>query len=427
MKNQKIPDTPGISGTNPAATCMFNVPVEAGYDPESRETLDTTTNPSAPADNAADNAADSATQNAAQSTGEKTSPPQEPTGRRKAISGHLGLIILALGLILMFLLTLTVGRFYVPIQETVRILADRAFSLVGLEGLIRPTWTDQEATVILTVRLPRALLAVLVGAGLAISGAVLQALFRNPLVSPDVIGVSSGAAFGGVLAILLSSSGLVLMGSAFLWGIGAVAVVMSLGRLRSGSPVLMIVLGGIVVGAFFNAMVSFVTYVADPYETLPTITFWLMGSISGATWAKAALAAAIIVPAALIVLTLRWRINVLSLGDEDALALGVNPTRLRWVLIIGAAAMTGATVASVGTVGWVGLVIPHLARLSLGTDHRILLPASFLLGGMYLLFIDTLARVLTATEIPVGILTAIIGAPFFVYLLHKRKEDITSA
>jgi iron complex transport system permease protein len=347
--------------------------------------------------------------------------------RRRARRRRTALAVLTAALGLAFLLALSVGRYSVPLNETARILAHQALDFVGLDGLfdLRPTWTRQELTVISMVRLPRSAMAVLAGGALSVAGAALQALFRNPLVSPDVIGVSSAASFGGVLAIALGGGGVVLMGGSFAMGLAAAALVMTLGRLRTSSPILTIVLGGIVVSAFFNALVSLVTYLADPYTTLPSITFWLMGSLSAATWTKLTLAVGPIGVGLVVIMALRWRIDVLSLGDEDAKALGVNPGRLRWILIAAVSLMTAATVAACGVIGWVGLVIPHLVRLMLGPDHRTLIPASFLLGGTYLLLVDLLSRSMIETEVPVGILTAILGAPFFVYLLvtQTRKEN----
>jgi iron complex transport system permease protein len=319
-------------------------------------------------------------------------------------------------------LALAVGRFAVPVDHVVRILVHDLASLVGVGSASADdvSWTRSESTAVSLIRAPRAVLAVLVGAALAVSGSVLQALFRNPLVSPDVVGVSSAASFGGVLVILMGGGGSLLVGGAFGAGLVAAGLVLMLGRLRTGSPVLTVVLGGIVVSAFFNALVSLVTYLADPYTTLPSITFWLMGSFTAATWAKVGLAGIPIVVGMLVVAALRWRINVLSLGDDEAAALGLRPARLRGLLIVAVSLLTAATVSVVGVVGWVGLVIPHLVRLLLGPDHRVLLPASAVVGGSYVLAVDTLARTVGQVEIPVGILTAVIGAPVFLYVLVRR-------
>ena len=213
---------------------------------------------------------------------------------------------------------------------------------------------------------------------------------------------------------------------AFGFGLLALAIVMCIGRLGSGSPVLMIVLGGTVTAAFFSALVSFGKYVADPESQLPSIVFWLLGSLATATYAKVVTAAVPVLLGAAVVLALRWRLNILSLGDEDATALGVPPRLTRTVLLCAVALMTAGSVAVAGLVGWVGLVVPHLARLLTGSDHRVQLPAAFLIGGASLTAIDTLSRTLTASEMPLGILTAIIGAPFFVVLLARSRNRMWS-
>lgn len=324
---------------------------------------------------------------------------------------------LALALLVLVVVSLGLGRLYVAPADVIGI----SLRELGFTG-IPVTWDDKAHTAVTLIRAPRVLTAVLVGAALSVSGAVLQALFRNPLVSPDVIGVSSAASFGGVLAILIGGGGLMLMGGAFVFGLLAAVLVMALGKIRTGSPVLTIVLGGIVVAAFFNALVSLVTYLADPYTTLPSITFWLMGSFASASWGKLLLLTVPVFVGLVVVMALRWRINVLSLGDEEAQALGLNPGRLRGLLIVAVALLTAATVAVAGVIGWVGLVIPHLVRLIIGPDHRILIPASALLGGVYVLGMDTLARTLSEVEVPVGILTAVIGAPVFVTVLIQRTR-----
>lgn len=314
------------------------------------------------------------------------------------------------------------------IRETYRTLyaydvtdADIDRILINEAVTLPRTWTDAEANVVLGVRLPRVLLGMLVGGGLALGGAALQAAFRNPLVSPQILGVSSGASFGGVLAVMLGLGSTFLVGGAFLFGLVALGMVLLIGRSRSGGAILMIVLGGVVTSAFFSALVSFITYIADPYSTLPSIVFWLMGSLATADMAKVAVAAVpILLGAALI---LRWRINILSLGDDDAASLGVNPGQLRAVLLMMVALMTAGAVAVSGVIGWVGLVVPHIARLWVGPDHRISMPTTFVLGAAYLTIIDTLSRTVTSGEIPLGILTAIIGAPVFVLLLQNSRRQ----
>lgn len=363
---------------------------------------------------------------AAPASASGSQPSPEPSPQTRARSHRIPLLLCVLILCTVALISMAAGRYWVPPNEILRILANEATALFGAgggEGALRRTWTEQEATVILDVRLPRVLLAFLVGGALSLGGACLQALFRNPLVSPDIIGVTAGASFGGVLVLTLGLSGGAMVGGAFGFGLAALAVVLLLGRLGgSGGPMLMIVLGGIVVAAFFNALVSFITYTADPYSELPSIVHWLLGSIAAAGYDKVLTALIPIAVGAAVVLAMRWRLNVLSLGDDDAAALGVNPHRSRVVLLCAVALMTAGTVAVAGAVGWVGLVVPHLARLWVGPDHRVLLPASLLLGGTYLMLIDTLSRSLTSSELPLGILTAVIGAPVFVVLLARSQK-----
>lgn len=325
-------------------------------------------------------------------------------------------VILTVGIVAVGLISLSVGRYTVPVNEVARILINEVISLPR-------TWTEAESNVVLGVRLPRVLLGTLVGGGLALGGAALQAAFRNPLVSPQILGVSSGASFGGVLALMFGLGSTFLVGGAFLFGLAALGMVLLIGRSRSGGALLMIVLGGVVTSAFFSALVSFITYVADPYTTLPSIVFWLMGSLATADMAKVLIAAVPILAGSAVIIGLRWRINILSLGDDDAASLGVNPGRLRALLLTMVALMTAGAVAVSGVIGWVGLVVPHIARLWVGPDHRISMPTTFVLGAAYLTIIDTLSRTVSSGEIPLGILTAIIGAPVFVLLLRNSRRQ----
>ncbi|BCN69388.1 iron ABC transporter permease [Prescottella equi] len=325
-------------------------------------------------------------------------------------------VVLTVGIVAVGLISLSVGRYTVPVNEVARILINEVISLPR-------TWTDAESNVVLGVRLPRVLLGMLVGGGLALGGAALQAAFRNPLVSPQILGVSSGASFGGVLALMFGLGSTFLVGGAFLFGLAALGMVLLIGRSRSGGAILMIVLGGVVTSAFFSALVSFITYVADPYTTLPSIVFWLMGSLATADMAKVLVAAVPILAGSAVIIGLRWRINILSLGDDDAASLGVNPGRLRALLLTMVALMTAGAVAVSGVIGWVGLVVPHIARLWVGPDHRISMPTTFVLGASYLTIIDTLSRTVSSGEIPLGILTAIIGAPVFVLLLRNSRRQ----
>lgn len=350
------------------------------------------------------------------------SMPKQQIERKKLLNGSV-IAVLSVGLVVASVVAIGVGKLSIPPLTVVNILAHdlgEALGLVSDSGA--QAWTDGERSAVTLIRAPRVLMAMIVGGALAVSGAALQAVFRNPLVSPDVIGVSSGSAFGGVLAILLGAGTGVLLTGSFVAGLLAALGVMVIGKIRTMNPILTIVLGGIVVSAFFNALVSLITYVADPYTTLPNITFWLMGSFTAASWVKLAMVAVPVAIGSTVVFALRWRINLLTMGDEDAMAMGVNPERIRIVLITSVSLLTAATVAVAGVVGWVGLVVPHLVRLVVGSDNRIVLPASFLLGALYLLGVDTLARSLGEAEIPVGILTALIGAPVFIGMLIQKSR-----
>lgn len=323
---------------------------------------------------------------------------------------------LSVALLAALLWSVASGRFAVSFTKVIAILMAHIVDRT-------PTWTPTEAIVVDVVRLPRILTAAIAGAGLSLCGAVLQGLFRNPLVGPQTIGVSSGAALGGVTAILLAGFGVFVPLGAFLGAAAALLAVLALQRSDSVSPVLTLVLAGVVVSAFCSALVGVVTYIADPESKLPDIVYWLLGSFASATWPKLFLIAGWTAFASAVMLGMRWRINVLSLGDEDARTLGVNPGRDRLLLLAASCVAISAQVAVSGIIGWVGLVVPNLARLIVGADHRRLLPVSALIGAIFLVVADTLSRNLTAAEIPVGIVTAIVGTPIFAILLRQATRS----
>ncbi|MDN7024829.1 iron ABC transporter permease [Methanoculleus sp. FWC-SCC1] len=291
--------------------------------------------------------------------------------------------------------------------------------------MLEQTWESVESTVIFQIRLPRVLGALLVGGGLSVAGASFQGLFKNPLVSPDILGVSSGAGFGAALAILLSGNPLMIQLSAFCFGIIAVVATYSISRVYKTTSTLVLVLSGIVVGALFSAFLSLLKYLADPYDTLPAIVFWLMGSLSAVSNDDIIAVAPPILIAGFCLYAIRWRINLLSVGEEEARALGVDTERMTGVIIVAATVITASAVCISGIIGWVGLVVPHVGRMFVGPDFRRLIPTSALLGASFLLVVDDISRTLTATEIPLGVLTALIGAPFFAYLLTKKKVGWT--
>jgi len=310
--------------------------------------------------------------------------------------------------------SLFVGRFYVAPHDVARIIA-------SLVVAIPQDWPDSVTTIVLQIRLPRALMAMAVGAGLSISGAAFQGMFRNPLVSTDVLGVSAASGFGAALAILLDRRLVELQLIAFVFGLLGVLITYLLARVYRTTPALMLVLSGVIVGAFFSALLSGAKFVADSEAKLPAITYWLLGSFNATTVRSVATIVPAIAAGVAGLLLVRWKLNVLSMGDDEARALGVRTEWLKGIVIACATLITSAAVSACGVVGWVGLVIPHVARMLVGPDHRILLPATLSLGASYLLVIDGLARTATAVEIPIGILTSIIGAPFFAYLLRRTS------
>jgi iron complex transport system permease protein len=310
--------------------------------------------------------------------------------------------------------SLFVGRFAVSPIDVARILLAQIFP-------IAPDWPKSVETIVLQIRLPRAIMAMCVGAGLSISGAAYQGMFRNPLVSTDILGVTAASGFGAAVALLLSANALGLQLTAFAFGLAGVALTYRLARIYQTTPVLMLVLSGVVVAAFFSALLSGAKYVADPESRLPAITYWLLGSLNAASIKGLAMALPPIVLGSLGLLLVRWKLNVLAMGDEEARSLGVETERLKGMVIVCTTLITAAAVSVCGMVGWVGLVIPHVGRMLVGPDHRYLLPATLSIGASYLLFIDDIARTATAGEIPLGILTAIIGAPFFAYLLRRTS------
>ena len=329
------------------------------------------------------------------------------TGRSAALIGVAGLVLLAL-------VSMMVGKYGggpKPLFEAVR-------QLVTGEG------TDPLlATVLWNVRLPRVMAALIVGAGLAAAGATYQGLFRNPLVSPDLLGVSVGASLGAVLGIFLSLPLLAIQLAAFVGGLVAVLAVTGIGALvRERDPVLTLVLAGIAIQALIGAGISLIKVLADPYDQLPAITYWLLGSMTAITrFDVLSILPAVVIGLAPLVL-LRWRMNVMTLGEEEAQTLGIDTLKTRIVLIAGATLVTAATVSVTGIIGWIGLVIPHIARMLVGPDFRRLLPAAMMLGAAYLLVVDMLARSIAAIEVPLGILTAVVGAPFFLWLLIAGKR-----
>ncbi len=316
-----------------------------------------------------------------------------------------------LGSAALALLTMRLGRFSMAPAEVFATLFPG--SMPGMEV------TQTMKNVVFNIRLPRVLLSLMVGAGLSVAGASFQSLFSNPLATPDTLGVATGTSFGAALGILLGLPMALVQVSALVMGFVAVAVVYTVSRLRGGASMMMMILGGMVVSALFSALVSLVKYVVDPQDVLPTITFWLMGNLSGTNYETLMLGFPFIAGGTLIIFTLRWRLNALSLNEEEAKTLGVNVSLVRALVVIGSTMITASVVSMCGLIGWVGLLIPHIARMMLGNDNRRVVPMSVGMGAVFMLVIDTVARTVFASEIPVSILTAVVGAPVFIALLRK--------
>ena len=319
---------------------------------------------------------------------------------------------MASALLALFLLSFVVGRYGVPLGQVVRILLSGVLPL-------EQTWTDNMAIAVLNVRLPRILLACLVGCGLSAAGTGYQTVFQNPMAAPDILGASSGACFGAALAIMTGQGAVMITVFAFLASLLSVALVYLVGNHTRGNRVVNLLLAGIMVGSLFSACTSYIKLVADPTNQLPQITYWLMGSLSGTRMGTVRFAAVCMAVGLVPLLLLRWRMNLLTLSPDEARAMGVHTDRLRLAVILSSTVLTAAAVSVSGMIGWVGLVIPHLSRRIVGSDCRRLMPMSCLFGAAFLLLVDNMARCLTATEIPIGILTAFVGAPFFIYLMVK--------
>ena len=322
---------------------------------------------------------------------------------------------MASALLALFLLSFVMGRYGVPLGQVVRILLSGVLPL-------EQTWTDNMAIAVLNVRLPRILLACLVGCGLSAAGTGYQTVFQNPMAAPDILGASSGACFGAALAILTGQGAVMITVFAFLASLLSVALVYLVGNHTRGNRVVNLLLAGIMVGSLFSACTSYIKLVADPTNQLPQITYWLMGSLSGTRMGTVRFAAVCMAVGLVPLLLLRWRMNLLTLSPDEARAMGVHTDRLRLAVILSSTVLTAAAVSVSGMIGWVGLVIPHLSRRIVGSDCRRLMPMSCLFGATFLLLVDNMARCLTATEIPIGILTAFVGAPFFIYLMVRGGD-----
>ncbi len=304
------------------------------------------------------------------------------------------------------------GRYPVSPPELMKII---------LSGIIDipQSWPDAAENVIFQIRLPRVLAAAIIGAALSIAGVSYQGMFQNPMVSPDILGASSGAGFGAALAILLGAGYMGISVAAFLFGLAAVMLAYGISRVSRINVTLAMILAGMMIGSLFTSCTSFVKLVADTEQTLPAITYWLMGSLVSIKPQDVAFAIVPIIAGSVPLFLLKWRMNLLTVGEEEAQAMGINTRALRLVVIVCATLLTASSVAISGMIGWVGLVIPHFCRMIFGYDYRKIIPASALFGATFLMVVDNIARLATTAEIPLGILTSFVGAPIFVYLILK--------
>jgi iron complex transport system permease protein len=336
-------------------------------------------------------------------------------GKRRRIAPVI--LVLAIILIIATIGSFMLGRYMIRLSDIFGVFGKEIFGL-------NTTFQDKSETVLINVRTPRILAAIFIGAALSAAGASYQGLFRNPMVSPDLLGASAGAGFGAVIALLFNMSQIQVQLLAFVFGVAAVAVtfIISAKVSRGDSSTLSLVLTGLVVSALFQAFITIVKYVADPNSKLPTITYWLMGGLTTVSLDNLLLLLVPIIIGMVPMLLLKYKLNLLAFGDEEARAIGVDAKKLRMLYIVAATLVTSASVASSGMIGWIGLVIPHLARMIVGPNYKVMLPVAVLLGAIFMLLIDNVSRCLFSVEIPLSVLTALFGAPFFLGLLMKGKK-----
>lgn len=329
---------------------------------------------------------------------------------------RFALTIAALGTILVLLtvFSLGLGRVEVPSGAVVAILASKVTGAAA-------NWPQAYEQIVLNVRLPRIAAAILVGGALAAAGAAYQNLFRNPIVSPDILGVSAGAGFGASLGVMFNFGSSAIQATAFAGGLVAVALVFAVGQKINRHSLIILVLVGVVIAAFFQAMISVLKILADPVDVLPVITFWLLGGLNRITPADLPVAGVTVAAALAVLFALRWQINVMSVGAEEARTLGVNVAATRLALVVVATLMTAAAVSIAGIIGWVGLVVPHMARMLVGPGFQRLLPVAVLCGAVLLLAVDDVSRATSSMEIPLGITTSVFGAPLFLLLLLRTR------
>ena len=328
--------------------------------------------------------------------------------------GRTIMLILTLGLFACVLVSFSIGQYPVSIRAVIGIICQK----VGIP--IKTFWSDAMEAAVWNIRLPRVLLSLMVGMALSAAGSAYQGVFQNPMASPDILGASAGAGFGAALAILLGASSSVIIFGAFAFGMITVGLVFLVSRYAKGDRILSLILSGMMISTLFQSGTSYLKLVADPSNHLPQITYWLMGSLSGAKWSDVGFAVIPMVIGFTPLFLLRWKMNVITMGDDEARTMGVHPARVRLLVVISSTLLTASAVAVSGIIGWVGLVMPHIMRRIVGNDYRCLLPASMLGGGIFLLVVDNISRSVTASGIPIGILTSFVGAPLFLWMITGK-------
>lgn len=336
---------------------------------------------------------------------------------KKTLSYAGIIILLAAFLLAAVIISAALGRYPISVREIFGIIGSKIFA-------VTPFWTATQESLLLIHRIPRILLACLVGCCLSTAGASYQGVFQNPMAAPDILGASSGAALGAALAILLGLGSTMIIVFAFSASLLTVFIVIYVGNRVKGKRVVGLILTGIMVSSLVSSGTSFIKLIADPQDQLPAITYWLMGSLNGTQPEDVKFAVIPMLIGLIPLLLLRWRLNILTFGDEEATTMGINAKRLRTVVIICSTLVTAASVSVSGMIGWIGLVIPHLARRLVGNNYKALMPATMLMGALFLLIVDDFSRTLFTTEIPIGILTSLIGAPFFIYLISRDGEQL---
>lgn len=334
-------------------------------------------------------------------------------GKKRYNSSKLWLLALLIAYAMIALISLSIGRYSVTMPEIVRILLSTIFN-------IDKTWSAQAEATILSIRLPRIIASFIIGGGLALAGLVMQTVFKNPMVSPDVLGTSGASGFGASLAIILHLPTALISPIAFIFGLSSIILVYLVASRVKSNQLLGLVLGGMMISSIFSSLLSFVKLMADPEDALPSITYFLMGSLSGCSLDDVKMVFLPMASASIILFLLSWRVNTLSLSEDEAISMGINPKSLRAIVLLLAVLLVALSVAISGVIGWIGLIVPHLARMLMGCDTRKTFPASFMLGAIFLTLSDTLSRTISFSEIPIGIITSLVGAPFFLYLIIRE-------